>query len=268
MPTLSLCKITAVSIGGSRSPRHRPPDCKSKATGPAFRPDHRNVLFNSIQFLIFFPLVVIGYFAVPHRWRWLLLLIASCCFYMAFIPVYILILLVTILIDYGAALFIEAAAGPRRRRGLTVSIAATCLVLFFFKYYDFIINNINTLASWAGAHAELAALGLILPIGLSFHTFQSLSYVIEVYRGHQQPERHFGIYALYVMFFPQLVAGPIERPQNLLHQFREVHSFEYDRVRNGLRMMLWGLFKKVVVADRLAIYVNTIANLDITLDRQ
>jgi D-alanyl-lipoteichoic acid acyltransferase DltB (MBOAT superfamily) len=216
------------------------------------------VLFNSVQFLIFFPLVTLGYFAAPHRWRWLLLLIASCYFYMAFIPIYILILLVTILIDYGAALFIAGAAGHARRLGLTISIAATCLVLFFFKYYDFVIHNINTVATWSGAGWSLATLGLVLPIGLSFHTFQSLSYVIEVYRGRQRPERHFGIYALYVMFFPQLVAGPIERPQNLLHQFYEPHSFEYERVRNGLRLMLWGFFKKVAVADRLAIYVNSV----------
>jgi alginate O-acetyltransferase complex protein AlgI len=221
------------------------------------------VLFNSIQFLIFFPLVTLGYFLVPQRWRWPLLLTASCYFYMAFIPVYILILLVTILIDYSAALFIERSAGHRRRVGLAVSIAATCLVLFFFKYYDFVITNINTVAAWTGAHWQLATLGLILPIGLSFHTFQSLSYVIEVYRGHQRAEHHFGIYSLYVMFFPQLVAGPIERPQNLLHQFYEQHSFEYERVRNGLRLMLWGFFKKVVVADRLAIYVNSVyANLE------
>jgi D-alanyl-lipoteichoic acid acyltransferase DltB (MBOAT superfamily) len=221
------------------------------------------VLFNSIQFLIFFPLVTLGYFAAPHRWRWLLLLAASCYFYMAFIPIYILILLITILIDYSAALFIEASAGRARRLGLIVSVAATCLVLFVFKYYDFIINNINSLAAWSGAGWSLAALGLVLPIGLSFHTFQSLSYVIEVYRGRQRAQRHFGIYALYVMFFPQLVAGPIERPQNLLHQFYEPHSFEYERVRNGLRLMLWGFFKKVAVADRLAIYVNSVyANLE------
>ena len=101
-------------------------------------------------------------------------------------------------------------------------------------------------------------LGLVLPIGLSFHTFQSLSYVIEVYRGHQKAERHFGIYALYVMFYPQLVAGPIERPQNLLHQFREKHYFDYDRVTDGLKLMAWGMFKKVVIANRLAIFVNQV----------
>ena len=235
-------------------PKNKPPNHSEPVTD--------NVLFNSIQFLIFFPLVCIAYFALPHRWRWLFLLAASCYFYMAFIPIYILILLVTILIDYFAALFIESSRGGRRRAGLALSIVSTCLVLFFFKYYDFVISNLNALASLSGLNAALVPLGLILPIGLSFHTFQSLSYVVEVYRGQQKPERHFGIYALYVMFFPQLVAGPIERPQNLLHQFYEPHSFDYERVRNGLRMMLWGFFKKVVVADRLALYVNTVyANL-------
>ena len=220
------------------------------------------MLFNSVQFLIFFPLVVTGYFLMAGRYRGLWLLAASCYFYMAFIPIYILILLVTILIDYGAAQFIAVSSGARRRLGLTISIAATCLVLFFFKYYDFIIRNLNALAGAAGADISLATLGLILPIGLSFHTFQSLSYVVEVYRGKQRPERNFGLYALYVMFFPQLVAGPIERPQNLLHQFHEHHYFEYVQVRDGLRLMLWGLFKKVVVADRLSLYVSAVyANL-------
>ncbi|MEI6752106.1 MAG: MBOAT family O-acyltransferase [Paludibacter sp.] len=103
-------------------------------------------------------------------------------------------------------------------------------------------------------------LSILLPIGLSFHTFQAMSYTIEVYRGNQKAERHFGIYSLYVMFYPQLVAGPIERPQNLLHQFREKYDFNYNRVVEGLKLMLWGLFKKLVIADRLAIYVNTVYN--------
>ena len=216
------------------------------------------MLFNSLSFLLFFPLVVAAHFALPQRFRWPLLLVASCYFYMAFIPVYILILVLTILVDYFAARYIETATGPRRRTWLVFSIAVTCLILFFFKYYDFVISNLNTVSHAAGLGLALAPLGLILPIGLSFHTFQSLSYVVEVYRGNQRAERHFGIYALYVMFFPQLVAGPIERPQNLLHQFYEHHEVDYVRIRDGLRQMLWGFFKKVVVADRLAIYVNTI----------
>ncbi len=216
------------------------------------------MLFNSLQFLVFFPLVTLAYFLLPGRLRWLLLLGASCYFYMAFVPYYILILAVTILIDYFAGAWIEDSTGPRRRALLIVSILSTCLVLFFFKYYNFAITNFNALATFLHWNYSLSSLAILLPIGLSFHTFQSLSYVIEVYRGHQKAERHFGIYALYVMFYPQLVAGPIERPQNLLHQFRETHRFQYDKVRSGLLLMLWGFFKKVVVADRVALYVNAV----------
>ncbi len=216
------------------------------------------MLFNSLQFLVFFPVVTGLYFFLPHRFRWFLLLAASCVFYMAFIPVYILILLVTILIDYFAGIFIEETEGHRRKLYLVISIISTCLVLFIFKYFNFFNTNLIELARWLHWNYSIQSLSIILPIGLSFHTFQSLSYVIEVYRRKQKAERHFGIYSLYVMFYPQLVAGPIERPQNLLHQFREKHAFDYERVTNGLKLMAWGLFKKVVIADRLALFVNVV----------
>ena len=220
----------------------------------------RSMLFNSWQFLIFFPTVTALYFIFPHRHRWWLLLLASCIFYMAFIPIYILILAVTILIDYTAGLWLAAPGlSPRRRKAiLSVSIVSTCLVLFVFKYYNFFNANLAGVARFLHWNYPIAALQLVLPIGLSFHTFQSLSYVIEVYRGNQKVERRLGIYALYVMFYPQLVAGPIERPQNLLHQFDEQHVFEYQRVTDGLKLMLWGMFKKVVIADRLAIAVSQV----------
>ncbi len=216
------------------------------------------MLFNSLQFALFFPLVCAAYFALPHRWRTLFLLLASCVFYMAFIPAYIAILAITILIDYAAGLGIEATRGRKRTLLLAVSIAATCAVLFVFKYYAFFTHAFTGFAGLIGWSIATPALNLILPIGLSFHTFQSLSYVIEVYRGHQRAERDFIVYATYVMFFPQLVAGPIERPQNLLHQFRTRHTFEYNRVTSGLKRMAWGFFKKLVVADRLALYVNDV----------
>ena len=130
------------------------------------------------------------------------------------------------------------------------------MVLFAFKYFNFFNSNFSALAGFLHLSYPIGIINIILPIGLSFHTFQSLSYVIEVYRGKQKAEHHFGIYSLYVMFYPQLVAGPIERPQNLLHQFREKHTFEYQRVTDGLKLMAWGLFKKVVIADRLAMLVN------------
>jgi D-alanyl-lipoteichoic acid acyltransferase DltB (MBOAT superfamily) len=138
------------------------------------------------------------------------------------------------------------------------SIVVNVGVLAFFKYFNFLNDNVAQLASFLGWNYSIRSLSIILPIGLSFHTFQAMSYTIEVYRRRQQAERHFGIYALYVMFFPQLVAGPIERPQHLLHQFHQVHAFEYGRVTSGLKLMAWGLFKKAVVADRLAWVVNLV----------
>jgi D-alanyl-lipoteichoic acid acyltransferase DltB (MBOAT superfamily) len=214
------------------------------------------MVFNSYEFLFFFPVVTALYFLLPHRMRWVLLLLASCGFYMAFVPKYILILFFTIIVDYFAGLGIARAQGAARKVLLVVSLVANIGVLVYFKYFDFIIGNLNAIAAATNWQADFVLRNIILPIGLSFHTFQAMSYTIEVYRGKQEPERHFGIYALYVMFYPQLVAGPIERPQNLLHQFREVHVFEYARVTSGLKLMAWGLFKKVVIADRLAVLVD------------
>ncbi len=200
------------------------------------------------------------YFLLPHRYRWMLLLAASCYFYMAFVPIYILILGFTIIIDYIAGILIENAAGKKRKQYLIMSLVANIGVLAVFKYYNFINENLTPLLQSVSIKNPAPFLKILLPIGLSFHTFQAMSYTIEVYRGNQQAERHFGIYALYVMFYPQLVAGPIERPQNLLPQFRQKFNFNYDRVVQGLQLMLWGIFKKLVIADRLAIYVNAVFN--------
>lgn len=216
------------------------------------------MLFNSLEFLIFFPLVTLLYFWIPQQYRWLHLLIASCIFYAAFIPIYILILLFTIVIDYIAGIVIEDSEGQKRRNYLILSLVANIGVLAVFKYYNFFIDNFNELFTSLHVSLNLPMLKMLLPIGLSFHTFQAMSYTIEVYRGNQKAERHFGIYALYVMFYPQLVAGPIERPQNVLHQFHEKHDFDNQQFMDGFRLMLWGMFKKVVIADRLSIYVNII----------
>lgn len=143
---------------------------------------------------------------------------------------------------------------------LVISLLSNIGILFVFKYFNFFNASIGSIANFLDWNYPVAALNVILPVGLSFHTFQSMSYIVEVYRGNQKPEKHFGIYALYVMFYPQLVAGPIERPQNMLHQFHERHCFNYDRFTSGLKLMAWGLFKKVVIADRLAILVNEVYN--------
>lgn len=218
------------------------------------------MLFNSIEFLIFFPIVTLLFYLMPQKWRWLLLLAASCFFYMWFIPKYIFILLITILIDYSAGILIEKWKDdiPKKKACLVVSIVSTCMVLFIFKYLNFCSANLVALAQHFGWSHPQKILNIALPIGLSFHTFQSLSYVIEVYRGNQKAERHFGYYALYVMFYPQLVTGPIERPQNLLRQLREHKELNYDNIANGLRLILFGLFLKMVVADNLAVYVDKI----------
>ena len=179
---------------------------------------------------------------------------------MVFIPVYILILGFTIVIDYFAGIWLEKTEGKNKKYFLIASLIANIGVLAVFKYYGFLNENLSAFLNSIGYVNRIPNLSIILPIGLSFHTFQAMSYTIEVYRGNQKAERHFGIYALYVMFYPQLVAGPIERPQNLLHQFYEKHYFEYQRVVEGLKLMLWGLFMKLVIADRLAIYVNAVYN--------
>ena len=217
------------------------------------------MLFNSVEFLIFFVITTVSFFLLPHKVRWLLLLIASCVFYMFFKAIYILILAFTIVIDYYAGLKIESASDQRtRKKYLVVSLIANIGILAVFKYFNFINANISGLFNLTGHKNPIPYLKILLPLGLSFHTFQAMSYTIEVYRGNQKAERHFGIYSLYVMFYPQLVAGPIERPQNILHQFHEKKYFDYDRVLLGLRMMLLGFFKKIVIADRLGVYVDSV----------
>jgi alginate O-acetyltransferase complex protein AlgI len=217
------------------------------------------MLFNSLAFALFFPIVTVLFFVLPHRYRWFLLLLASCFFYMFFKPIYILILFFTIFIDYYAGLWIERETDPQKKKGLlALSIVANVGVLVVFKYYNFIIENLNSAFEAFQVSGHLPILNILLPIGLSFHTFQAMSYTIEVYRGNQKAEKHFGIYALYVMFYPQLVAGPIERPQNILHQFHEVKQFDYENFRSGLLLMAWGFFKKCVIADRLALFVNQV----------
>ena len=220
------------------------------------------MLFNSAAFAIFFPVVTVLFFLLPHRFRGGLLLLASCYFYMAFIPKYIIILVFTIAVDYVAGILISRTTGRCRRLCLILSIVANVGVLAFFKYFNFLNDNLRFLATHLSLRYPIPALNIILPIGLSFHTFQSMSYTIEVYRGKQEPERNLARFALYVLFYPQLVAGPIERPQNLLWQLKTEQRFDYERVREGLLLMAWGLFKKVAVADRLAVIVNAVYRQD------
>jgi alginate O-acetyltransferase complex protein AlgI len=219
------------------------------------------MLFNSLHFLLFFPIITLLYFLLKKgNVRWLWLLLASCYFYMAFIPSYILFLFLVIIIDYTSGIIIEKSEGGKRKRWLVISLVANIGLLGIFKYYNFFNENIAGVAHYFHIPYHFPALGLLLPIGLSFHTFQSMSYTIEVYRKNFPAERNVLLYSLYVLFFPQLVAGPIERPKNVLPQFYKHYDFDYQRVTDGLKLMAWGLFKKVVIADRLSLYVNQVYN--------
>lgn len=214
------------------------------------------MLFNSCQFLVFFLMTTAWFYALKHRFRWPLLLLFSCYFYMVFIPKYILILFFLIVIDYLAGLVIEPAKGMRRKVFLVISLIANIGMISFFKYFNFAEIEAGRLCAWLGIGFHPSHLNVLLPIGLSFHTFQSMSYTIEVYRGKYRAERHFGYYALYVLFYPQMVAGPIERPYNLLPQFHTPVRFNSMNIIEGVELMLWGLFKKVVIADNLALIAD------------
>ncbi len=217
------------------------------------------MLFNSWQFILFFPTVVCLYFSLPHRFRWALLLGASYFFYMCWKPAYLVLILISTGVDYCAALAMAKTSSKLKRRGfLILSLCANLGLLFSFKYFNFFNESLRQLLQHFPISYDIPRLNVLLPVGISFYTFQTLSYTIEVYRGRQEPERHFGIFALYVSYFPQLVAGPIERPQNLLPQLRREHDFDYNRVTEGLQLIVWGMFKKVVIADRLALLVDNV----------
>ena len=203
--------------------------------------------------------VTLLFFRLKHqKARIYLLLLASCYFYMSFVIEYILILAFTTIVDYFAGLLIERTNKKMSRAWLIMSIIANIGVLCFYKYFNFLAENINALLSLTNTDNNIPYWNIILPIGLSFHTFQAMSYTIEVYRGTQKAERHFPTYALYVMFYPQLVAGPIERPQNILPQLKQFSPYNRLNVREGISRMIWGYFKKVVIADRLALAVDEI----------
>ena len=215
------------------------------------------MLFNSFIFLVFFIAVSALYFVLPHKIRWILLLAASCIFYMAWNPKLIILILITIFINYTAALYIYKYKKQKGKKILILTLFIDFGLLFIFKYLGF-MND--TLLALFGDNWPIKTLNIILPMGISFYTFQAASYTIDVYRGTIKPERHFGIFALFVMFFPQLVAGPIERSENLLPQFYEKHKFDFEHIISGLRIMMWGFFKKIVIADRAATAVNAIYN--------
>ena len=222
------------------------------------------MLFNSIAFLLFFPIVCLCYFIIPAsrlRMRNLFLLVASYYFYMNWKPVYALLLLTSTVVTYLAAIGIGHFQERWRKKAcLIASLVLNLAILFLFKYYNFFAENIEAVLQASGMGINLPEFRLLLPVGISFYTFQALGYSIDVYYGTTKVERDFPTYALFVSFFPQLVAGPIERSNNLLPQFKEKHVLDYESVMVGIRIMVWGYFMKLVLADRCGLYVDSIFN--------
>ena len=226
------------------------------------------MLFNSFAFLIFFPLICFLYWTIRAigrekslTLRNALLLIGSYYFYMCWQPKYALLLLLSTVVTYGAALVIDRCKSQGKKKFcLGSGIALNLLILFFYKYYGFVTDTIVSIMSLLGISMNIPGLDLLLPVGISFYIFQALGYSIDVYRGDVKPEKNFFTYALFVSFFPQLVAGPIERSTNLLKQFKEDHSFNYDFAMSGFKLMLWGYFMKLCLADQAALYVDRVFN--------
>ncbi len=213
--------------------------------------------FNSLSYLLFFPAACFVFFLLPARLKKPWLLACSLFFYMCWNVLYVLLLLFSILCTWGGALLLERQ--PRFRKSILWIVLGSDLgILFLFKYYSFFVENLNRLLGLAGLSFSGGGLELLLPVGISFYTFQSLGYMLDVYWGKEKAERNLLDYALFVSFFPQLVAGPIERGANLLPQFRRIRPFDWDRIRSGLALMLWGFFEKMIVADRAAKAVDMV----------
>lgn len=217
------------------------------------------MLFNSLAFAVFLPVVFLVYWALPQKYRYIVLLIASYYFYMSWNVKYVVLILFTTGVSYGCAVWMEKFQKKAvKRMFMAGAVAASLLVLFFFKYFDFAQNTFIRLLGSFAIKLHPVTLSLMLPVGISFYTFQTLSYVIDVYKGEVEAEHNFFRYAAFISFFPQLVAGPIERTKNLLPQIDCEHQFTYEKGSYGMKLMAWGFFKKLVIADNLAVFVDMV----------
>ncbi len=215
--------------------------------------------FTSSIFVLFLIIVFSVYWAIPNKYRWFLLLVSGYYFYMSWNVKYAILIFITTFVSWICALLIEKSSQPRTKKWILAAAVVICFgILFVFKYFNWFFSELNTFFSWFGIPFQPITLMLLLPVGISFYTFQTMSYVVDVYRGEVEAERNLGIYAAFVVFFPQLVAGPIERSRNLLCQIKGDHSFHADRALDGAKLLLWGYFKKLVIADLAAKYVNQI----------
>ena len=216
------------------------------------------MLFNSWQFAIFFPITFLLYWAFPHRFRWVIMLLASCCFYCVTGARFFPLLVIVTLGSYLAGRMIESRPDRNKKTILWVSVICCLLILTVYKYLGFLINSFTELVRLVGLILHPFTAKLLLPLGISFYLFNVIGYLIDVYKGRIAAEKHLGIYALYVTFFPKMLAGPIERAGNLIPQLRQERKFDAELGIDGLKRMLWGFFKKIVVADTLVIYVDAV----------
>lgn len=217
------------------------------------------MLFNSLNFAVFLPVVFLLYWSIPNEKRWLLLLVSSYYFYMSWNVKYAFLIFGMTVISYTCGIGIEKAKKKSLKKWIVIGTTILSLgILFLFKYFDFSMVIVSEIFKQLAIPFHPFTLNWVLPVGISFYTFQVIGYIIDVYRGGIFPEHHFGKYAAFVSFFPQLVAGPIERSKNLLPQISAKHTFCYEKATEGLKRMAWGYFKKIVIADRLAVYVDTI----------
>lgn len=213
--------------------------------------------FNSLSFLIFLPITVFLYWVIPHRFRWILLLVASYLFYMSWNVWLGFLMFGTCLVAYLCSLMISRTKKKKvRKLGLAIAVVFCLGILIFFKYINFLLENLTGVIRLFGGEIDDISLNILLPVGISFYTFQTLSYVIDVYRGDFEAEKHFGYFALFVSFFPQLVAGPIERPGKLLPQLKEERKFRKEYFTEGMEFLLIGFFRKCVIADMCGVFVN------------
>ena len=225
------------------------------------------MLFNSIDFLIFLPIVLVIYYIIPMKYKHIWLLISSYYFYMCWNAKYVLLIFVSTVITYLSGILIDKVEktwpdvndiGKYKKLILAISFVSNLGILFYFKYINFTLDIVTRVLSKMNISMNVPVFDVILPVGISFYTFQALSYSVDVYRGEVAPEHDFFRYALFVSFFPQLVAGPIERSKNLLTQLREPRKFDFGYAFDGILLMLWGFFLKIVLADRIAIFVDTV----------
>jgi D-alanyl-lipoteichoic acid acyltransferase DltB (MBOAT superfamily) len=215
------------------------------------------MLFSSLEYFIFLPLVVVIYWLLPHRIRWAFLLLSSIIFLVSARVSYLFVVLAVIIINYISGFFLDPESKYKHRKLVFIlTLVADLGILVFYKYFNFLNDNLSQILNLFGFHNPIPALSILLPLGISFYTFQAIGYSYDIYMGNQKPEKNPGLVATYILFFPKLIAGPVERSYKFIPQLYKSLDFDYNRTVPGLRLILWGLFKKIVIGDRLTIFVN------------